>query len=547
MRKLLLLVTALVAVTNANARKWIPVPSRELDDSIMKMEMQTYPLPEKSHVSYVIYDDLGFDIEFLEYDGHKYYDLAKKDKNGKVIMRNKKVVTEPTLAHCFILHGIREKGVKYRYNGSEHVAMSFILDEPSDEMTVAVWGNISPNKIGENEPDGRFTIPFYIGDSWTLGNKTKKFPKHIRAVKFNGLAIDNKTTYASTNNYNETHVVTTFDIKYKKIPGGGGGISRSSDPYVVIDIPDDSYFYDRPNVKLKNKYTLNHDSLPQKNTDSYIPPRFTGGADSLERFLDRNVNKSAYLGCLQTYQKFDITLTVTKTGEVKDVKLTGSIEKPLDKHIENALLKTNWIPGAIQLSFSKEAIDWTILIKDVQIFINWDEENIAKMASRPRLKIGDLYAVKTPTPLYTAPDKSAATIRIQDGMGGSLPYELDYGRIVKVLESHGNFVKIHWDGSMNYIERNGIKETVNEGYIPASCLTVPEPLPEEWYYEEYESPDGYEISFEIGDDTVTSSGTTVEFDKEHNIIVIGYMYTICYLNGEPQVRTRDIHEPPINQ
>lgn len=95
---------------------------------------------------------------------------------------------------------------------------------------------------------------------------------------------------------------------------------------------------------------------------------------------------------------------------------------------------------------------------------------------------------------------------------------------------------------MNYIERYGRKEEVNTGYIPADCITIPDPLPDEWYYEEYVGPDGEEISFEIGDGRVTSTGCVVECDKEHNVIRIGYRFTICYLDGKPQVRTRDIQE-----
>lgn len=520
-----------------SAKKWYPMPNQEFADSIMKMKMQTYPLPEKSHVSYVLYDDVGFDIEFIEYDGYKYYDLPKKDKTGKYIIRNKKYVTEPTLCHCFILHGIREKGVKYKHNDSELVSIGFILDDPINDMFFANLANLCPNTIGKNAPDGRFSTRIYFGDTW----KQKKFPKQIRAIRLSGYSIDDPQRYASFAYFEHDFEVLTCTTEKKVFDSGNGSQS------IVIDIPNDGYFYDRPNVTINNSYTLNHDSLPQNNSDTYIPPRYTGGADALEQFLDKNIEKSIYSSCLQNYQKFDVSLTVTKSGAVKDVTLTGSIETPLDKAIGEAFMKSEWIPGAIQLSYNKEDIDWTILIKDIQIFINWDEENIAKLASRPHLKPESLYAVITSTPLYTKPNKDSETIRIQDGLGGNLPYELDYGRVVKVLESHGDFVKIHWDGSMNYIKRNGLLETVNEGFIPNSCLTVPESLPEEWYYEEYESPNGYDISFEIGDGTITSSGATVELDQKHNIIVIGNMYTICYLNGEPQVRTRDIQEPQPNQ
>lgn len=409
MRNLIFFAMVFLSASNVNARKWIPAPSQELNDSIMRMEMQTYPLPEKSHVSCVITDDLGFDIEFLEYDGHKYYDLAKKDKNGKVIMRNKKVVTEPTLAHCFILHGIREKGVKYKYNDSEHVTMSFILDEPTNEMVVAVWGNISPNKIGENKPDGRFTIPFYIGDTWTLGNKTKKFPKQIRAVKFNGLALRDKKTYASACNFTDVHLIIDKKAHIHR---------HSTSQYIVIDIPDDKYFYDRPNVKFKNKYTLNHDSLPRKNLDSFIPPRFVGGADSLERFLYKNINKNSYPPYNNIYQKFDISLTVTPSGEVRDVQTIGTIEPPLADAIRKTLVTSRWKPGGIKLSFSQENLEWPILIKDVQIFVNCEEDFIAKLSSKPKLKPAGLYAIKMPTPLFTEPSIDSNTIRIQDGKGG---------------------------------------------------------------------------------------------------------------------------------
>lgn len=538
MNRLCVLIITILGIALKSYAWWLPEASHEYYDSISAMAIRSYPITEGDHVSFVYNDQLGFDIEYVEYGGYKQFNLPKKDSKGRVIMRNKKVVNEPTWAHHFIVHGIRERGKKYIENDFDRVLMYFIGDDISRPEHAVTWGNLEPNKIGANKPDGRFTIPIYMSNTYQLGDKTMKFPKRLRALKFTGLNLSCDTTWVyiiqDCNYHLESYRIKIEEEERKR------AAQNPQDFKIYIDVPRDGYFYERPDFNIKYKYTLDFDTIIP-NSAALVPPRFVGGEDALKRYLTNNINKEVYSKCHNTYHKFDISLTVTDTGGIRDIKITGNIEKLLADEIERALLFSDWQSGYKISGNTQEKVNWPIKIKGVQIFINWEDADIAILASKPVNKMAGFYAVVQPTPIYRYADRDSLQIRLQDGHGGDgLSYSLDRGRVVELVDTVGDYAKIYWDSSSTYIKRGQKLETVNFGYIPLNSITQPDPLPEEWYYEEYTAPDGYEISFEVGDDTVTSSGTTVTVDKDKKVIRIGYMWTICYLNGEPFVKTYNI-------
>lgn len=516
MNRLCVLIITILGIALKSYAWRLPDKSDEYADSIAQMEPITYPIDEGSRVAFVYNDQLGFDIEYVEYGGYKQFDLPKKDRNGRPIMRNRKVVTTPTWAHCFIVHGIREKDKKYINNDLDQVLMYFIGENLFNEELAVKWGNIEPNKIGANKYDGRFTIPIYLSNESWIGDKKLVFPEKLRALKFAGLNLGQNKTLC--------RVVNAYPEEFK----------------VHIDVPSDRYFYDRPDINVKYKFTLDYDTIVP-DTVPQVPPRFVDGEDALKHYIKNHIDKEIYSKCHNSHHKFDISLTVTDTGDARDIKVTGDIERLLAAEIERALQFSYWQSGYKIVGNTPEKIDWPIKIKDLQIFINWDDADIAILASKPVNKMEGLYAVARPTPIYTRPDSASLQIRLQDGHGGDgLSYSLDRGRVVELVDTVGDYAKVYWDSSSTYIKRGQKLETVNFGYIPLNSITQPDPLPEEWYYEEYTAPGGYEISFEVGDDTITSSGTTVTVDKDKKVIRIGYMWTICYLNGEPFVKTYNI-------
>ncbi|MCM1454433.1 MAG: hypothetical protein NC193_07885 [bacterium] len=299
------------------------------------------------------------------------------------------------------------------------------------------------------------------------------------------------------------------------------------------------------------EYDLGHDSVPAPEAQSgktiMVPPRYPGGTMALERLIVNRLPKSFAEKLTEGTYDFDVSLVVDTKGYVDNVSITGALPTSLANNVKYTIKNTTWEPGySLYRDMytgveTKTTLDWPLTLRDLRIVIKKkDEPEKRRPRSKAVFSAGDFVAVTAETNVYSEDNDNSRKIEIQDGRGGMLPLTLERGRVVEVIRVKGDYVKVRWDASATGFMKEKF-EQVNEGYVPLERLAKPEKLPADWLELEFTTSDGTEISFESGDDTVTSMGMPVKSDND--VVRIGYAYTIVYIGGEPYISTYSVEIP----